>query len=125
MKVKLGKKASIFHDAYRGITITKGQVVDLNIAQQRSPKVQRALNGGFLVRVAEDPTPVKTTMEKFQEMVEAGMSKEKIKKAFTLDQLKEIANNSNIELEEGDTKDTILEALMESEEEEEVEDSKE
>ena len=117
MKVTLGKKASIFHDAYLGITIRKGQVVDLKVNQMRSAKISRAINGGFLVRVTEEPLPVKSPVEKFREMVEAGMSKEKIKKSFNLDQLKEIARENDIELEDNDTKDSILEALLDSTEE--------
>lgn len=120
MKVTLGKKASIFHDAYLGITIRKDQVVDLKVNQMRSAKINRAINGGFLVRVAEEPV-VKSPIEKFNSMVEAGMSKEKIKKAFSLDQLKEIARENDIELEDNDTKDSILEALLDSTEEEKEE----
>lgn len=120
MKVTLGKKASIFHDAYLGITIRKDQVVDLKVNQMRSAKINRAINGGFLVRVTEEPV-VKSPIEKFNSMVEAGMSKEKIKKAFSLDQLKEIARENDIELEDNDTKDSILEALLDSTEEEKEE----
>ena len=116
MKVTLGKKASIFHDAYLGITIRKDQVVDLKVNQMRSAKINRAINGGFLVRVTEEPV-VKSPIEKFNNMVEAGMSKEKIKKAFSFDQLKEIARENDIELEDNDTKDSILEALLDSTEE--------
>lgn len=125
MKVKLNEKASIFHDAYLGITITKGQVYELRGAQVNAPSVKRAINGGFLIRVVEDPTPKKSLAETFQEMVEKGVSLEKLKKSFNLNQLKEIAQDNGLELEEGDTKDTILEALLEDDEEEASEETKE
>ena len=125
MKVKLNEKASIFHDAHLGITLKKGETLELRGAQVNAPNIKRAINGGFLIRVAEDPTPKKSLAETFQEMVEKGVSLEKLKKSFSLGKLKEIAQANGLELEEGDTKDTILEALLEDDEEETSEETKE
>lgn len=119
MKVKLNEKASIFHDAHLGITLKKGETLELRGAQVNAPSIKKALNGGFLIRVAEDPAPKKSLSESFKEMVSSGVSVEKLKKTFNLSQLKEIAQGEGIELEEGDTKDSILEALLDDGETEE------
>ena len=38
--VQLGENASVFHDMKTGLTITKGQTVELNLQQQMSPKIK-------------------------------------------------------------------------------------
>ena len=120
--VKLGKKASFFRDSNLDISITTGEVVELNVKQLNSAKIRRALNGGHLVytddpRKAEDtgkkePT-VEELVEAFTKMVINGDSKDKIMKTFNLEELKALSKAADIELEPTDTKSTICDALIE------------
>ena len=102
--VKLGKKASFFRDSNLDISITPGEVVELNVKQLNSAKIRRALNGGHLV-YTDDPRKAK--------MVINGDSKDKIMKTFNLEELKALSKAADIELEPTDTKSTICDALIE------------
>ena len=120
--VKLGKKASFFRDSNLDISITTGEVVELNVKQLNSAKIRRALNGGHLVytddpRKAEDTAKKELTVEElveaFAKMVINGDSKDKIMKTFNLEELKALSKAADIELEPTDTKSTICDALIE------------
>lgn len=120
--VKLGKKASFFRDSNLDISITTGEVVELNVKQLNSAKIRRALNGGHLVytddpRKAEDTAKKEPTVEElveaFTKMVINGDSKDKIMKTFNLEELKALSKAADIELEPTDTKSTICDALIE------------
>lgn len=120
--VKLGKKASFFRDSNLDISITTGEVVELNVKQLNSAKIRRALNGGHLVytedpRKAEDTAKKELTLEElveaFAKMVINGDSKDKIMKTFNLEELKALSKAADIELEPTDTKSTICDALIE------------
>ena len=120
--VKLGKKASFFRDSNLDISITPGEVVELNVKQLNSAKIRRALNGGHLVytddpRKAEDTAKKEPTVEElveaFTKMVINGDSKDKIMKTFNLEELKALSKAADIELEPADTKSTICDALIE------------
>ena len=120
--VKLGKKASFFRDSNLDISITLGEVVELNVKQLNSAKIRRALNGGHLVytddpRKAEDTAKKEPTVEElveaFTKMVINGDSKDKIMKTFNLEELKALSKAADIELEPTDTKSTICDALIE------------
>ena len=117
MKVTLNEKASIFHDAYLRITIKRGETYELKSNMLQANSIKRAINGGFLIRVAEESIPSKSLAQKFSEMVESGVSVDKLKKTFNLAQLKEIAEANGLEVESDDTKDSIIEALLEDGEE--------
>lgn len=121
--VKLGKKASSFRDAALNLTIRPGEVKKLVPHQQNSPRVRSALNGGYLIMVSEpkqvapETTKSKTPeelKEEFMGMVETNVDAKKIEKYFKLDEFKTLAGVFDIELEEDDTKKSILEALMEA-----------
>ena len=120
--VKLGKKASFFRDSNLDISITPGEVVELNVKQLNSAKIRRALNGGHLVytddpRKAEDTAKKEPTVEElveaFNKMLINGDSKDKIMKTFNLEELKALSKAADIELEPTDTKSTICDALIE------------
>ena len=120
--VKLGKKASFFRDSNLDISITPGEVVELNVKQLNSAKIRRALNGGHLVytddpRKAEDTAKKEPTVEElveaFTKMVINGDSKDKIMKTFNLEELKALSKAADIELEPTDTKSTNCDALIE------------
>lgn len=118
--VQLGEKASVFHDMRSGLTITRGQIKELNLAMQMLPKVKAALGGGHLVRVVGVPTEVKENKkynaqedkEKFVEMFSQGLDDKKLANNFNLTQLKGIAELFEIEVEEDDTKASIVEAIV-------------
>lgn len=119
--VQLGENASVFHDMKTGLTITKGQVVELNLAQQMNPKIKAALGGGHLVRVIGLPKEVKKEevkynpeedKEKFIELFNQGLDIKKLANNFNLAQLKGVAELFEIEVEEDDTKASIVEAIV-------------
>lgn len=118
--VQLGEKASVFHDMKTGLTITKGQTVELNLQQQMNPKIKAALGGGHLVRVVGLPKEVKEEVKhnpeedkaKFIDLFNQGLDIKKLSNNFNLTQLKGIAELFEIEVEEDDTKASIVEAIV-------------
>ena len=123
-KVKVGSKAYIFHDQSTGITIKKGEIVELSTAQMNSKRVRSAINGGHLVITTEeiekennqqqkDETTVSELSKKFYQMYKSGMTVDKLTKAFNLDTLKALANAADIEVTDDDTKLSIVQALIE------------
>lgn len=117
VKVTLGKKAGIFHDPSSGITIKKGEIKELSSIQVNNRKIRAALNGGHLVYagVEKEESEINDSKLKknFELMVKSGKDISKIKKEFSLDNLKTIAGLYNVELDENDTKDSILEVIIE------------
>ena len=117
VKVTLGKKAGIFHDPSSGITIKKGEIKELSSIQVNNRKIRAALNGGHLVYadVEKEESEINDSKlkENFESMVKSGKDISKIKKAFSLGNLKTIAGLYNVELDENDTKDSILEVIIE------------
>lgn len=118
-KVTTGKNAGIFHDQSTGITVKKGEVVTLTNAQYQSRRVKAALNGGHLVIVVDGITntepkySVEERTDTIKDMVKNGIDVKKIKKAFTMQELSDIASSMDIEVESGDTKDTLVQAIVE------------
>lgn len=118
--VQLGENASVFHDMKTGLTITKGQTVELNLQQQMNPKIKAALGGGHLVRVVGLPKEVKEEVNhnpeedkaKFIDLFNQGLDIKKLSNNFNLTQLKGIAELFEIEVEEDDTKASIVEAIV-------------
>ena len=128
MKVTLGKNASIFHDPLSRVTIKAGEVVNLTSMQSRSRRVQAALNGGH-IKVVTDDTKVREVVkdipkigndatpeelnEAFVNLVKKDSSSEELLAAFTKAQFVTLASQYDIEVEKGDTKDSILAAILE------------
>lgn len=118
IKVKLGTKASIFHDPSIGITLKEGEVAELTAKMTKSIRVQNALNGGHIVVVnglpdAKPAIDVEALKTKFIGLVEAGKEASKIAKAFNMEQMKALVRAYDIEPEETDTKDDLVSVLME------------
>lgn len=130
-KVKLNEKAGIFYDPTTGICIRKGQVVELSSTQMLAPRIARALRGGHLVTAIEstkEVTPLSGAelREKFESLYNQGMTVSKVSKNFSMEELKSIAQEFNLEADANDTKKTLTEAVFEElasvkEEEEEAE----
>ena len=132
--VKVGRKANIFHDQTTGITVKKGQVVELTAAQLMSRRVKGALSSGHLVRTEEKATTVTKTeveepkvkeskpkftaeelVEKFRKHLGEDGDIETIlaDKDFTKENLETVAGEFYIEVDSNDTKRTIIEAIIE------------
>ena len=123
MKYTLGQKASIFFDASTGLKIIKGHIVEPNSKQTTSRKFKNALDNGFIVKVSEevidqsnkDHTENLTIPElllKFKQLLEEGLEPKGIAKKFNLQNLKDIAESIDLEVEEDDTKNTLVEAII-------------
>ena len=119
--VQLGENASVFHDMKTGLTITKGQTVELNLKQQMNPKIKAALGGGHLVLVVGLPKEVQKEeikynpeedKAKFIDLFNQELDIKKLSNNFNLTQLKGIAELFEIEVEEDDTKASIVEAIV-------------
>ena len=118
--VSLGKDANFFRDSVLDISIAPGEIVELNAMQLNSRSIRRALQGGHLIFVEKTKTekaPELTVDELIESFV--GFSKKKdpkkrIAKSFTIDQLKAIAPSFDVEVEDTDTVDTLIDALLEA-----------
>lgn len=121
--VTLGPKAQVFSDPATGIYIKKGQVVELSVDQLRTSRIQKAFQGGHLV-VADVANkvvaasqainqPAELPLDKFKRLLESGATDKKLEKAFSLDNLKKVAQALDLEPEEGDTKETLIAAIKE------------
>lgn len=132
MKVKLGKNASIFHDPSVGVTILKGKVATLTNTQATSPKVLKAIRSGHLVKVNGDedipkkvvveepqkPVDQKDLVNQFEALMKEGKSNKELTNAFNKAELTTLAEYYGIEVEDSDTKASIMEAILETIEEE-------
>ena len=123
MKYTLGQKASIFFDASTGLKIIKGHIVEPNSKQTTSRKFKNALDNGFIVKVSEeaiDPSKndilenltTSESLSRFKQLFEEGLEPKAIAKKFNLQNLKDIAESIDLEVEEDDTKNTLVEAII-------------
>lgn len=117
-KVKLNEKAGVFYDPSTGICIRRGQVVELSTTQMLAPRIARALRGGHLVTAIEstkEVTPLSGSelREKFENLYNQGMTVSKVSKNFSMEELKAVAQEFNLEADANDTKKTLTEAIFE------------
>lgn len=122
-KVKLGPNASIFHDQTTGITICKGETKELNAYQLSSKRIKNALSGGHLIysndvidefdKEEERKATIEKLTSKTQKLIEKGVEPEKAAEAFTLDEIKLLANSRDIDVEQDDTKGEIMRVIFE------------
>ena len=115
--VSVGSEAQSFYDSSTGIQIARGEVKELTPRQYNSPKIKRALTSGhlvFVVDIDEDVNQVdnEELKEKFKALVDSGMEVSKIAEAFTFEEISRLAEDNGVEVEEGDTVTTIIEALI-------------
>lgn len=115
--ISLGKKAGIFYDPSVNLLVKKGQVVEVEESKLSFPKVKNALNGGHLIIVQGETQKPQLSLDdlqsKFMDLLDAGTNPKKISSSFTLDQLKQLAESYNLEVEESDTKLSLVEAISE------------
>ena len=119
-KVKLGAKANVFHDQTTGITVCKGESVELRSNQYHSRRVQMALNSGHLVLAPDEKAPEKYNAEaiekldhKMKAQFKRGMTIEKMAGSYTLEEAKLLAEKNSFETDENDTVVSILSAILE------------
>ena len=119
--VTVGEQANIFHDQATGITICKGEIVELTSRQLLSKRLRVALSSGHLVYTNKVMEEEKSKMDKsattllltsrYEDLYNQGKDPSKISQAFTLDELKMIAEGYSLEVEDNDTKASISEAI--------------
>ncbi len=115
--VSVGSEAHSFYDSSTGIQIARGEVKELTPRQYNSPKIKRALTSGHLVFVVDMDEDIhqvdnEELKEKFKALVDSGMEVSKIAEAFTFEEISRLAEDNGVEVEEGDTVTTIIEALI-------------
>lgn len=122
-RVKLGPNANVFHDQTTGITISKGESIELNMYQLNSKRIKNALAGGHLIYSNEELDNFNKQEEKEQlieklklksvKLFEKGTDPTKAAEGFTLDELKLLASEHEIEVDDNDTKVSIMKAIFE------------
>lgn len=118
--ITLGPKANGFFDQTTGITIARGEKVEINDRQMRSRRIAMALNSGHLIFAQPDQevkkekeTDLQKLDKKLKAQYEKGVTLDKMSKDITMDQAKALAETHEIEVAEGDTVKDIIEAIVE------------
>lgn len=120
--ITVGKRANIFHDPVSGITVCKGDIVEVSNRHLMSKRVKGAINAGHLIYVdkaaeeskAEGGVNTEALLQKFNSLsAKHDSDSAKIAKNFTLDELKELAKSLDIEPEDNDTKEDLVKAILE------------
>lgn len=120
--ITVGKRANIFHDPSSGITVCKGDIVEVSNRHLMSKRVKGAINAGHLIYVdkaaeeakADEGVNTDALLQKFNSLtVKHDSDSAKIAKNFTLDELKELAKSLDIEPEDSDTKEDLVKAILE------------
>lgn len=118
--ITLGPKANGFFDQTTGITIARGEKVEINDRQLRSRRIAMALNSGHLIFAQPDQevkkekeTDLQKLDKKLKAQYEKGVTLDKMSKDITMDQAKSLAETHEIEVAEGDTVKDIIEAIIE------------
>ena len=132
-KVKLGPVANSYFDLDTGIFVIPGKEVELRSNQYHNPRIQQAIFNKALVLVPSGETKkeakdvpdkyseedVEKALEKAKKQYDKGVNIDKIASKFDHDLILKMAENQGLELEEGDTDVTILQAILEDDSEEE------
>ena len=118
--IALGPKANGFFDQTTGLTIARGEKVEVNERQLRSRRIAMALNQGHLIYVQPDQkiekdkeTDIQKIDKKLKAQYEKGVTLDKMAKDITMDQAKVLADLHEIEVAEGDNVKDIIEAIIE------------
>lgn len=118
--ISLGPKANGFFDQTTGLTIARGEKVEVNDRQLRSRRISMALNSGHLVIVQPDQkvekereVDIKKLDKKLKAQYEKGITVDKMAKDINMDQAKALADIHEIEVAEGDTVKDVIDAIVE------------
>lgn len=119
--VKLGEGASVFHDMSTKFTVYPNEVKELTLKAQSSPRVKKAISSGHLVYAepAKEEVEIKQAdnssseklVKKFQSALKKGQT-DKLSN-FSFEDLKVMAESLNLVVEEGDTAESLIEAISE------------
>lgn len=123
IRVTTGKNANIFHDQVTGITVVKGNIVELTKAQFNNKRIQTAIATGHLVLVPEvmktvdrySEEDIENLLKKIQALYKQGTTIEKISSSITMEEAKLIAKANNVTVEKEDTVESIVKAVLEEE----------
>lgn len=124
--VTLGSRAYSFHDQSTGITIARGEVKELTRRQYISKKIQKALASGHLVLVVDknqqaskySDEQIEKLDKKIKAQISKGLTVEKISKGYSLEEVKLIAKKNGFEIEEDDTAESLIQAIIDESEKE-------
>ena len=120
--ITVGKRANIFHDPVSGITVCKGDIVEVSNRHLMSKRVKGAINAGHLIYVekaaeeakVDEGVNTEALLQKFNSLsAKHDSDSAKIAKNFTLEELKELAKSLDIEPEDNDTKEDLVKAILE------------
>lgn len=123
--LKLGDNATSFYDMWTGLKISGKDVVAVNEAYiNQGKRTRRALQGGHLIYatkeeyeeangVKAESETVESLSKKFYNLYQSGKSTKELADAFNKAQLVKIAEAAELEVEEADTKSSLVEAIIE------------
>ena len=117
--ITLGPKSNGFYDQITGITVARGEKVEITERQKETRKVSMALNAGQL-QIVQPDTKVETFSEadakkldkKIREKVGKGVTLDKICQNISMEQAKSLADLHELEINDKDTVQTIMEAVI-------------
>lgn len=119
-KVQLGPNAYSFNDQSTGISISRGEVVELTPRQLNTVRVQRALRSGHLNYVMESREAKKYSKEEIKKLTkklrsqhEKGMEASKVAKGYSLEEITLVAKELGFNIETNDTADSLVTAIFE------------
>ena len=124
--LKLGDNATSFYDMGTGFKISGKDVVAVNEAYiNQGKRTRRALQGGHLIYAtkeeyeeangvkAESENNTESLSKKFYTLYQSGKSTKELADAFNKAQLVKLAEAAELEVEEADTKSSLVEAIIE------------
>lgn len=124
--LKLGDNATSFYDMGTGLKISGKDVVAVNEAYiNQGKRTRRALQGGHLIYAtkeeyeeangvkAESENNTESLSKKFYNLYQSGKSTKELADAFNKAQLVKIAEAAELEVEDADTKSSLVEAIIE------------
>lgn len=125
--LKLGDNATSFYDMGTGLKISGKDVVAVDEAYiNQGKRTRRALQGGHLiyatreeygeangVKAESENNTVESLLKKFYSLYQSEKSTKELADAFNKAQLVKIAEAEELEVEETDTKSSLVEAIVE------------
>lgn len=128
--LKLGDNATSFYDMGTGLKISGKDVVAVNEAYiNQGKRTRRALQGGHLIYATKEEyeeangvkaesenntvDTVESLLKKFYNLYQSGKSTKELADAFNKAQLVKIAEAAELEVEDADTKSSLVEAIIE------------
>lgn len=118
-KYKLGEKAEFFFDPTNKKKVLPGKVVEFTAKDLSSVRTKAAINSYHLVKVGNEPTPAEdqipeknmdSELERFKTAWENGGQKE-VSNKFKSADLKALAEHLGFEIQDEDTKASLIEAI--------------